>query len=405
MPRTPPPRSSPATDAYDCFAIAAPGLEPLVARELASLGERAEQQPGGVAWRGDAASLARANVWLRTASRVIVRAAEFRARTFFELERHARKVPWERFIAPGQRVRFRVTCRKSRLYHSEAVAQRLAESIEHRLGAASAWTTGEGGARADDEGEETGAEQLFVVRMLHDVCTVSADSSGALLHLRGYRQAVAKAPLRETLAAALLLAAEWKGDTPLVDPMCGSGTITIEAAMLARRMAPGLNRAFAFNEWPEFPREALAAVTASAQAQALPACPVPIAGSDRDAGAIDAARANAERAGVGADIAFGVHAISGIAPPPGPGLVATNPPYGVRVGERHEIRNLYAQLGHVLRRHCAGWRVALYSPDERLSAQLGFPMRTVLQTSNGGIPVRVDVGEVPAGEAPARIYF
>src|SRR5207247_3043905 len=139
---------------------------------------------------------------------------------------------------------------------------------------------------------------LFVVRLLRDECTVSADSSGALLHMRGYRQAVAKAPLRETLAAALLLAAEWRGDTPLVDPLCGSGTIPIEAALIARRMAPGARRRFACLDWPQFPRETFADALADAEARSLPRSAVVIQGSDRDAGAIEAAGANAERAGV-----------------------------------------------------------------------------------------------------------
>ncbi|MDE3150986.1 MAG: hypothetical protein KGL93_01935 [Gemmatimonadota bacterium] len=405
MSRTPPSRA--LNSAFECFAIAAPGLEPLVAAELTSLGDTPSLEPGGggVAWTGDAESLCRANLWLRTASRVVVRLARFRARAFYELERHARRIPWERFVTPGSAVRFRVTCRKSRLYHSDAVAERFAAAIEHRLGAASAYSARE--AAGDEEGGEAEREQLFIVRIAHDECTVSADSSGALLHLRGYRQAVAKAPLRETLAAALLLAAEWKGDTPLLDPMCGSGTIPIEGAMIARRIAPGLRRQFACVEWPEFRREVFAGLIAEAEERMLPRSPVAIAGSDRDAGAIDAARANAERAGVAADVEWSVRAVSAIEPPPTAGLVAANPPYGVRVGERHEIRNLYAQLGHVARRRAAGWRLAMLSPDARLTAQLGFAMRTVLTTTNGGIPVRMDVGEVPAAEAPApsRVYF
>ncbi len=403
MPPTPLP-SSAANSPFECFAIAAPGLEPLVAAELTALGEKAAIEEGGVTWHGDAASLCRANLWLRTASRVVVRAARFRAQAFYELERHARRVPWERFIAPGGAVQFRVTCRKSRLYHSDAVAQRLAAAIEHRLGAASGFEAGEDAG--DDESPDAGRRQLIVVRIAHDECTVSADSSGALLHLRGYRQAVGKAPLRETLAAALLAAAEWRGDTPLIDPLCGSGTIAIEAALLARRMPPGLNRQFACLDWPGFPRAEFARLLAEARSAMLPASPVAIRASDRDAGAIEAARSNAERAGVAADVAFAVHAVSAIEAPPGaPGVVATNPPYGVRVGERHEIRNLYAQLGHVLRRHCVGWRLALYSPDAQLTAQVGFPMRTALRTRNGGIPVEIDVGQIAGEEPRGRVYF
>lgn len=376
-----------------------------MANELTRLGEAPQLEPGGggVAWQGDAESLCRANLWLRTATRIVVRTARFRARTFYELERHARRIPWEQFVAPGCAVRFRVTCRKSRLYHSDAVAERLAAALEYRLGAASVFASSE--AADDDEAGNAEHEQLFIVRIAHDECTVSADSSGALLHLRGYRQAVAKAPLRETLAAALLLAADWHGATPLVDPLCGSGTIPIEGAMIARRIAPGLRRQFACVQWPDFPRETFARLLDDAVAQILPASPVTIQGSDRDSGAIDAARANAERAGVAQAVEWSVHAVSAISPPGGAGLVAANPPYGVRVGDRHEIRNLYAQLGHVLRRHCGGWRLALLSPDAKLTSQLGFAMRPVLGTSNGGIPVRVVVGEIPVAIEPTRVYF
>jgi putative N6-adenine-specific DNA methylase len=392
-----------ADSPYACFAIAAPGLEPLVAAELSALGESPRLEEGGVSWAGGAASLVRANLWLRTASRVVVRAAEFDARAFHELERRARRIPWERFVSAGGAVRFRVTCRKSRLYHSDAVAERLAAAIEHRLGAASAFTARE--ATDDDDGGATDREQLFIVRMVHDVCSVSADSSGALLHLRGYRQAVAKAPVRETLAAALLLGADWRGTVPLVDPLCGSGTIPIEAALITRDIAPGLRRQFACSAWPGFPRSVVSEAIIEAEARVRPPGEMPILGSDRDAGAIEAARANAERAGVSGDITFSVRAMSAVEPPSGPGLVAANPPYGVRVGERHEIRNLYAQLGHVLRRRCVGWRVALFSPDPNLTAQLGFPMRCAVTTTNGGIPVRMEVGDVPSGPEPSRIYF
>ena len=403
MPRTP--SSSPAPNSpFDCFAVAAPGLEPLVAGELQALGETTTIEDGGVAWRGDAGSLCRANLWLRTASRVLVRIAHFRAEAFHELERHARRIAWERFVTPGSAVRFRVTCRKSRLYHSDAVAQRMAQAIEHRLGAASRYASRD--APGEDEIADTATEQLFVVRLAHDQCTVSADSSGALLHLRGYRQAVAKAPLRETLAAALLAAAEWRGDRPLVDPLCGSGTIPIEAALLARRIPPGIARQFACLEWPGFPRAEFARLLEEARAQILPECPVRIFGSDRDAGAIEAARSNAARAGVGADVQFAQHAISAMAIPDGPpGLVASNPPYGVRVGERHEIRNLFAQLGHVTRRHYAGWQLAIFSPEAKLTAQVGFPMRTVVRTRNGGIPVQIDVGDIVGTEPAGRVYF
>ena len=386
-----------SADPLQLFAITAPGLEPLAAAELRALGADARPEPGGVAWTGGADTLYAANLHLRTASRVAVLAAEFRAKTFFELERHARKVPWERWVQKGGAVRLRVTCRKSKLYHEGAVAQRVLEAIEHRVGPLAQTAVG----KDDEGGEDEGDAQLFIVRFNRDECTIRADASGALLHLRGYRQAVAKAPLRETLAAAMLLGSGWDGTAPLVDPMCGSGTIPIEGALIARRIAPGLAspdrepRDYAFTSWPDFDVERWAQVVDRAAEEILSAAPVPILGSDRDEGAIAAATANAARAGVEADVDLSVRAVSAVEPPQGPGWMVINPPYGVRVGERDPLRNLYAALGRTLRERCPGWTLALLSPDQGLERQVGLALDEVLRTSNGGIPVRLVVGRVP----------
>jgi putative N6-adenine-specific DNA methylase len=382
-----------------CFAIVAPGLEALALAEARALGLTAELEPGGggIRWQGDLRSVLLANGGLRIASRVVVRLAKFEARSFAELERHARQVPWSRIVAPGGAARFRVTCKKSRLYHSDAVAQRLADALIRVVPGARV----EGASRADEDDAPEALEetaQLFVVRLLRDQCTVSADASGALLHRRGYRQATAKAPLRETLAAALLAASGWDGIAPLVDPLCGSGTIPIEGALRALGIPPGRNRPFAAERWPgvsrtigERVRADLAETSARMRSAELPV----IVGSDRDEGAIVAARSNAERAGVGAETTFAVHPLSDAAFPAGaPGWMVTNPPYGVRVGEASRVRDLWAQLGNVLRVRARGWRVALLSPEPALERQLRIPLRVVAQTSNGGIPVRLVVGEV-----------
>jgi putative N6-adenine-specific DNA methylase len=368
-----------------CFAVAAPGLEPLVATELQALGTEhpltvEEFEPGGVGFRTDHAGLYATNLQLRVASRVLVRVGSFHAAAFHELERHARQLPWTRFIRKGQAVAFRVTSRKSRLYHQEAIAERL-------LTAAAADGMGPAGM-------EDGAQE-FVVRLFRDQCTVSADASGELLHRRGYRLDSAKAPLRETLAAAMLAGAGWSGQAPLVDPMCGSGTIPIEAAMLARRIPPGVGRSFAFERWPEFDARAWSAVRDLARQQIRPTGPVPILGSDRDAGAVQAAAGNAERAGVAADIEWRRAAISAIEPPGAPGWIVTNPPYGVRVGERKRLRDLYAQLGNVLRARCSGWEVAILTAHAELERQIGLPLQKAFDTTNGGIRVRLMRARVP----------
>jgi putative N6-adenine-specific DNA methylase len=352
-----------------------------VARELTNLGERPRIDDGGVSWEGDARSLMRANLWLRTASRVLVRVAQFRATEFYELEKRAKKLEWERFLPPGAAPDFRVTTRKSKLYHSDAIAQRLRTAARPRTQAAS-------------RRPATSSSQLFVVRAVKDDFEISADTSGALLHMRGYRQAVAKAPLRETLAAALLLANDWVGEVPLVDPLCGSGTIPIEAALIARRLPPGLGRSFAFQNWPSYAAAAWNDVLVDARTGVLAGSPVVITGSDRDAGAIASATSNAKRAGVDSDVTFSVAAISAMTPSGDAGLIATNPPYGKRVGKASNVRNLYAQLGNLVRDRYRGWELAIYAADERLASHIGLPLRVLFRSTNGGIKIAALAGSV-----------
>lgn len=371
------------------FVMTAPGLEGVLARELRGLGiGRSKNVVGGIEFSGGLEDMRRVNLWSRVANRVIGRVDEFHASTFHELERRAKRVDWGRFLAAGQRVRFRVTCRKSKLYHSDAVAERLGRAARAEIA---------DGVESIEDERADGA-QLFVVRIAHDVCTISVDTSGDLLHRRGYRQAVAKAPLRESLAAAMLLGTEWDTSVPLVDPMCGSGTIAIEGAMIARNIAPGLERRFAFQQWPGFDAAAWQRMIDEARGRALSRAPAPIVASDRDAGAVQAATENAERAGVAADIEISERTVSEADYPQPPGWIVTNPPYGLRVGEPAPLRNLYAQLGRIVRERAPGYRVALLSADRSLESQLGLELREVFRATNGGIPVRLVVG----GSGPLR---
>ncbi len=391
----------PPDTTYDAFAIAAPGLAPLIAAECTTLGiTPLDIDPAGVSLRVTARELFTLNCWSRLASRVLVRLAAFDARDFATLEKQAARVAWARVITPAMSVQLRVTCRKSRLYHSDAVAERVARGIVKLVPGVRIVN----GSR-DDEDEarpeistvnETGAAddstQLIVVRFERDRCTISADSSGALLHRRGWRQAVAKAPLRETLAAAMLAAMRWDADMPLVDPFCGSGTIGIEAALRARRIAPGLSRRFAMEHWPDADIALYRAVRDAARSQIRASLPVPIVLRDRDAGAIVATRDNAARAGVSNDITVEHGPLSGtdLTSYGDRGLVLTNPPYGHRVSEGVDLRGLYARLGDVIRAGRRRWRLAMLMPNDRaLLGQLRFPMASVLRTSNGGLPVEL----------------
>lgn len=354
-----------------------------------------------MAFAASPADLAAALMHLRTATRVLVRIVQFRATSFAQLERAAAKIAWGAWVHPGARVRFRVTCKKSRLYHSDAVAERLATAIR---GAVRDVAIVARASDDDDAGDQQ--TQLFIVRMADDECTISADAAGEALHRRGYRQATAKAPLRETLAAAMLLAAGYDGSLAMYDPFCGSGTIVVEAALIARRIAPGLHRSFAAEAWPGADARAWRAARADANARVLAQAAAPIAGSDRDVGAIAAAQSNAERAGVAADVAFTVAPVSVAVAPAPAGLLVTNPPYGVRTGDRATLRNLYARFGAVARSAFAGWTCALLSADRTpghdLERQLGLALTPRWRSTNGGIPVRLLAGEISAQRRRTR---
>jgi putative N6-adenine-specific DNA methylase len=233
------------------------------------------------------------------------------------------------------------------------------------------------------------------VRIEHDTCTLSVDTSGEPLHRRGHRQETGRAPLRESLAAALLLASGWEGRVPLVDPFCGAGTIAIEAALLARDRAPGRQRGFAFEAWRDFDAALWQQLRAEADARAARApAPPPILACDRDAGAVAAAHANARRAGVEADVQILQRTLSALDVPPGPGFIVTNPPHGVRL-RSGDLRDLYARFGQVLRARCPGWQVALLSADPRAHAAAGLPLEAHGTLVHGGLRLAIVTGRVP----------
>ena len=217
------------------FAITAPGLEALCAGELTALGLANRPVPGGVEFHGGLREIYLANLWLRTATRVVVRLDSFRCRSFPDLFQRTRRLPWGQFLRTQTRVEVSASSRGSRLFHTDRIADTVREAIGHDSAVSLAPCT-----------------QRLLVRFEDDICQLSVDSSGELLHRRGYRQDAAPAPLRETLAAAMLLLAGWDGRERLLDPLCGSGTLPIEAALLAGRRPPGAQRTFAFMDWPGY---------------------------------------------------------------------------------------------------------------------------------------------------------
>ncbi|HRP08224.1 MAG TPA: hypothetical protein PLL69_07010 [Gemmatimonadales bacterium] len=370
------------------LATTTPGLESLLLAELDGLGVQGERVEGGVEFGADIDHAAAVLVGLRTAHRVTLRLAEFGAKGFAELERNAAKVDWSQVVGNGAAVHFRVTSRKSRLYHQDAIAERLERAVAAAVSPATAVRSAERAAGMEPV-SRLPEVQRFVVRVHRDRFIISADASGALLHQRGWRQETAKAPLRETLAAAMLFGIRWDGRVPLHDPFCGSGTILIEAAQMARRMAPGRTRRFAMENWPMCGSTPLERARKVARSAELAAVGVAINGTDRDDGAIRAAIANAERADVAADVSFARATVSETGRDDGVGLVITNPPYGVRVGERNALRDLYAVLGRTLEERRPDWGLALLSASPMLDGQLGMALAEVWRTTNGGIPVRL----------------
>lgn len=345
-----------ATAPFEIFLVTAPGLELVLAEEVRAAGFGvATVLPGGVAIRGSWPDVWRANLVLRGATRVLARIGSFRALHLAQLDKRARRFDWAAVLRPDVALRVEVTTTRSRIYHAGAAAQRIETAIRETLGA----------PVAED------APITLKVRIDDDLCTLSIDTSGEGLHKRGHKQAVGKAPMRETLAASFLRQCGYTGAEPVLDPMCGSGTFVIEAAEIAAGLLPGRARAFAF--------EALATFDPIAW-EAMRGGPVPARpafrfhGSDRDTGAIAMSRANAERAGVGPITVFERQVISDIAPPEGPaGLVIVNPPYGARIGERNLLRGLYGTLGKVLAMRFGGWRIGIVTTDAGLARTTGLP--------------------------------
>ncbi|MEZ4428381.1 MAG: hypothetical protein R3A51_11910 [Nannocystaceae bacterium] len=265
--------------------ITQPGLEEVTARELVALGLCPQAQAGAVVVTGGLRAVYAANLRLRTATRVLVQLARFEAPSFHALTRRLGDLDLDPWLPPAGVVHARATSHKSRLHHTGAIEARVIEALQAR---------GREAAPGRAPGERPVA-QLFV-RLVRDRCTVSVDTSGAPLHRRGYRLAVAKAPLRETLAAAVVLESGYRPPAPLVDPLCGAGTLAIEAALLGRSLAPGRRRRFAFMDAAGFNRGLWASVVGEARAEEQTWPKPQVFASDRDAGAVAACRDNAARA-------------------------------------------------------------------------------------------------------------
>ena len=362
------------------FVATTPGLEPALEREIRRMGLGIWRVSGGVEVRG-ATGLHRAlNLRLRTASRVLLRIASFPAKDVPTLNGGLQRTALGDFWEGRTPLEIAVTAHRSRLSHAGKVRELAAKAWGAQLATAS---------REQEQEEAGGGDALRIqLRLEDDVCTVSVDTSGELLYRRGYRQEISRAPLRETLAAGMLELAGYRGDEALWDPMCGSGTLPIEAALIALRRAPGIARTFAFERFPSHDARAWEALKEQARAEELPSPPKSIRATDLHSGALGTARRNARRAGVLEHLSLERQDVTKptALPPELAGLLIANPPYGIRVGDVRELVPLYQALGALLRERLPpGWRAAVLLPDHRLEQALGLEIDDAFDVQNGGI--------------------
>jgi putative N6-adenine-specific DNA methylase len=343
------------------FAATLPGLETLCGDEVSRLSPTVtdiETTEGGVGFTGRLHDGMAANLHLRTAGRVLLRAAELRATSFRTLERLLAEIPFELYLFSGETPTFSVTTGHCRLYHTDAIAERCERGIRERLRAAKA-----------PPGAAPRPPQTVHVRGVDDGFTLSLDSSGEPLHKRGLKTDVGPAPLRETLAAAILLRCGYTGHEPLLDPLCGSGTFALEAAMLARGVPPGWHREFAFQGWPSFQPGRWTSLRREAERSVREMGETVVFSSDRDPRACERLRRTVAEHGLERVISVREADVFEVQPPGGkPGLVVLNPPYGRRLGSSGTTGRFVSDLSRHLLRSFRGWRYAMLVPESARSA-------------------------------------
>ena len=314
------------------------GMEAVLKREILDLGyEISKVEDGKVTFLADAEGIAQANMFLRTTERILLKAGEFKAVTFDELFEKTKAIPWEEYIPKdGKFWVAKANSVKSALFSPSDIQSIMKKAIVERLKSVYgiSWF------------QEDGASFPIRVSFMKDVATIGIDTSGVSLHKRGYRQMTVKAPITETLAAALIMLTPWNKDRILVDPFCGSGTFPIEAAMIAADMAPGMNREFLSEDWKHLiPRKCWYDAMDEANDLVDLSVQTDIQGYDIDGDIIRAARANAKAAGVDELIHFQQRSVSELSHPKKYGFLITNPPYGERIEEKKNLPELYKTIG------------------------------------------------------------
>lgn len=339
------------------------GLEAVLKKEITDLGyEIIEVENGRVTFAGDASAICRANIFLRTAERVLLKVGVFKAVTFDELFERTREIPWEKYLPQdGKCWVKKASSINSKLFSPSDIQKIMKKAIVRRMQQ----------VYGMERLAETGSEYPLRVFFYKDQVTVGIDTSGESLHKRGYRQMTSKAPITETLAAALILLTPWNKDRILVDPFCGSGTFPIEAAMIAAGIAPGMNRSFLAEDWKNLiPRKCWYDAADEAAGLVDDTVQVDIQGYDIDGDVIKAARENAKQAGVDHLIHFQKRPLSELSHPKKYGFIITNPPYGERLEEKEDLPELYGQIGERYRALDA-WSMYLITAYEDAEKYIG----------------------------------
>ena len=372
------------------FATVAKGIEPIVAKELEVLNaQKIQSTPGGVHFEGGLETLYRANLWLRTANRVLMPIAEFACPTPQALYANVRQIRWNEWMTPQQTLAVDCNCRDSQITHSHYAALKIKDAI------------------VDQFRDETGTRPNVAPRhpdlqinahIVKDHCVLSLDTSGARLHVRGYRSQATEAPLRETLAAAIVDLVGWDSEGTFIDPMCGSGTIVIEAALKAMNYAPGLLRCgnvasgkpeFGFQRWPGFDHKLWGRLVDEAKSQIHAELPGRILGYDISQEAIEIASHNAEIAGLDKHIRFARGDALNLNPPGNRGVIVCNLPYGERLGQLEELKSLYKHFGDVLKQRCVGYTAYLFTGNLKLAKSIGLRTAKRFTLYNGPIECRL----------------
>ncbi|MFC9597061.1 class I SAM-dependent RNA methyltransferase [Peribacillus butanolivorans] len=326
---------------FDIIATSAMGLESIVAKEVRDLGYDCQVENGKIMYKGDQSAIARSNLWLRSADRVKIKVAEFKAYSFDELFEKTKALNWEDYLSAD--VEFPVSGKsvKSQLYSVPDCQAIVKKAIVDRL---------KSKYKQVSWFEETGPLFKIEVSILKDVVTLTMDTSGAGLHKRGYRTGQGEAPLKETLAAALIMLTNWKPDKPFIDPFCGSGTIPIEAALIGQNIAPGFNREFVSESWAWMDSKVWDEARIEAEDLANYDQYLDITGCDIDHRMVEISKANSFEAGLGDLVEFKQMQVRDISTRKEYGVIVGNPPYGERLGEKKAVEQMYKEMGQAFKK-------------------------------------------------------